>query len=72
MQNSALNSFKMTQSAHLIEIGTRPYYAKMFRICPDVVCNDGLMGVYLFKFPGRFKLAVNLPWLWMGRHGPDQ
>ena len=64
----SFNKLQLSQSPHLIEIGTRPYYAKMFRICPDVVCNDGLMGVYLFKFPGRGNLAFNLPWLWMGRH----
>ncbi len=64
----SFNDLHLSQSPHLIEIGTRPYYAKMFRICPDVVCNDGLMGVYLFKFPGRFSVAVNFPWLWMGRH----
>ncbi len=64
----SFNDLQMPQSPHLIEIGTRPYYAKMFRICPDVVCNDGLMGVYLFKFPGRLALARNLIWLWMGRH----
>ena len=63
----SFNDLQMPQSPHLIEIGTRPYYAKMFRICPDVVCNDGLMGVYLFKFPGRLALARNLIWLWMGR-----
>ena len=64
----SFDKLQLSQSPHLIEIGTRPYYAKMFRICPDVVCNDGLMGVYFFKFPGRMSLAVNFPWLWMGRH----
>ena len=39
----------------MIEIGTRPYYGKHFKVCPDVVCNDGNLDVYF-------------PDLWNGRH----
>jgi len=56
------------RSPMMIEMGTRPYYAKMFRVCPDVVCNDGLMGVYLFNIHRRLTVIANLPWVWLGRH----
>ena len=39
---------RKTRSA-MIEIGTRPYYGKLFRICPDVVCNDGNMDALSFS-----------------------
>ena len=55
-------------AAPLIEIGTRPYYGKMFRICPDVVCNDGKMDLYVFNFEGKWDALRSLPWIYAGRH----
>ena len=55
-------------SAPLIEIGTRPYYGRMFKICPDVVCNDGYMDVYLFNFEDKWDAARNIFWLYTGKH----
>lgn len=54
--------------APLIEIGTRPYYAKQFRICPDVVCNDGNMDAYLYQFTSHWRTIINFPALWKGWH----
>jgi diacylglycerol kinase family enzyme len=51
-----------------IEIGSRPYYGKFFKICPDVVCNDGFLDVYLFNLESRLSIVPNAVWLWMGRH----
>lgn len=56
-----------TQSA-LIEIGTRPYYGKRFKICPDVVCNDGKMDAYLFQFTNHFTVLRSLFSVWNGWH----
>ena len=58
---------RKTKSA-MIEIGTRPYYGKLFRICPDVVCNDGNMDVYLFQFTNHMSVVVNFISLWNGWH----
>ncbi|MFQ3621179.1 MAG: diacylglycerol kinase family protein, partial [Spirochaetales bacterium] len=41
---------QLHSDAPMIELGTRAYYGRMFKVCPDVVCNNGLMGVYLFNF----------------------
>ena len=51
-----------------IEIGTRPYYGRLFKICPDVVCNDGYLDVYLYNFANRISIILNAVWLWMGKH----
>ncbi len=51
-----------------IEIGSRPYYGKLFKICPDVVCNDGYLDVYLYNFENRLAIVKNLFWLWSGKH----
>ncbi len=56
-----------TKSA-LIEIGTRPYYGKRFKICPDVVCNDGKMDAYLFQFTNHFTVVRSLFSVWNGWH----
>lgn len=58
---------RSTKSA-LIEIGTRPYYGKMFRICPDVVCNDGNMDAYLFQFTNHMSVVLNFISIWNGWH----
>ncbi len=58
---------RKTRSA-MIEIGTRPYYGKLFRICPDVVCNDGNMDAYLFQFTNHMSVVVNFMSLWNGWH----
>jgi diacylglycerol kinase family enzyme len=55
-------------SAPLIEIGTRPYYGSFFKICPDVVCNDGYLGVYFYNFTSAARVLLNLFNLWKGRH----
>ncbi len=52
----------------LIEIGTRPYYGKRFKICPDVVCNDGKMDAYLFQFTNHFTVLRSLFSVWNGWH----
>jgi diacylglycerol kinase family enzyme len=51
-----------------IEAGVRPYYGKMFKICPDVVCNDGYLDLYIYNFPNRRSALLNAFWLWTGRH----
>ena len=51
-----------------IEVGSRPYYGRLFKICPDVVCNDGYLDVYLYNFEDRFEIIQNAVWLWSGRH----
>ncbi len=57
-----------TTDAIEIEIGSRPYYGKLFKICPDVVCNDGYLDVYLYNFEDRFAMIKNVFWLWSGKH----
>ncbi|HKK65841.1 MAG TPA: diacylglycerol kinase family protein [Clostridia bacterium] len=52
----------------LVEIGTRPYYGKRFKICPDVVCNDGKMDAYLFQFTNHFSVLRNILSIWNGWH----
>ncbi len=52
----------------LIEVGTRPYYGKRFKICPDVVCNDGKMDAYLFQFTNHFSILRSLFSVWNGWH----
>jgi diacylglycerol kinase family enzyme len=57
-----------TSRAPLVEIGTRPYYGSFFKICPDVVCNDGYLGVYFYNFTSALSVFFNLPYLWRGKH----
>lgn len=52
----------------IIEIGTRPYYGRLFRICPDVVCNDGNMDAYLYQFSSHWTVLMNLVSIWNGWH----
>ncbi len=55
-------------TAPLIELGTRPYYGRSFKICPDVVCNDGFLDIYFFNFENKFDALTNLPWIYSGKH----
>ncbi len=52
----------------MVEIGTRPYYGRLFRICPDVVCNDGNMDAYLYQFDNHLTVMMNLLSIWNGWH----
>jgi diacylglycerol kinase family enzyme len=52
----------------MIEAGTRPYYGRFFRVCPDVVCNDGNLDLYVFNFTNRRSIVKNAVSLWNGRH----
>lgn len=52
----------------MIEAGTRPYYGNMFKVCPDVVCNDGNMDVYMFNFRTKSAVLTNMSDLWRGNH----
>ena len=51
-----------------LEAGSRPYYGRLFKICPDVVCNDGYLDLYIYDFPSKLSLLGNVLWLWTGRH----
>ena len=51
-----------------LEVGSRPYYGMLFKICPDVVCNDGCLDLYIYNFENKISILQNLPWLWAGRH----
>ncbi|WP_041402184.1 diacylglycerol/lipid kinase family protein [Salinispira pacifica] len=56
------------QTPLMIEAGTRPFYGRMFKVCPDVVCNDGRMDVYQFMFENKWQILSNLLPLWNGWH----
>ncbi|MBT3274055.1 MAG: sphingosine kinase, partial [Spirochaetales bacterium] len=51
-----------------LEAGSRPYYGRLFKICPDVVCNDGYLDLYVYNFENQRSALANLFWLWIGRH----
>jgi diacylglycerol kinase family enzyme len=57
-----------TTNAPMIEVGTRPYYGKLFKVCPDVVCNDGNLDLYVFDIRSRLAIATNMSVLWRGKH----
>jgi len=65
----AFRTIERDLSLSLLEIGSRPYYGALFKVCPDVVCNDGLMDVYAYAFTRRFQVLRNVGALWAGRHG---
>ncbi|MFW5729429.1 MAG: diacylglycerol/lipid kinase family protein [Spirochaetota bacterium] len=65
----AFERIRRDVSVSLLEVGTRPYYGALFKVCPDVVCNDGLMDVYAYCFTRRFQVVRNVGALWAGRHG---
>ncbi len=62
------NSFTRKSSPVMLEAGTRPYYGKMFKVCPDVVCNDGNIDLYLFLLNRKGVVAGNMFSIWNGRH----
>jgi len=61
-------SISMDVSPVMIELGTRPYYGGLFKVCPDVVCNDGFMDLYLFNFSNKIDILRNGLSLWNGWH----
>lgn len=63
------DSLTRRTSVPMLEIGTRPYYGKLFKVCPDVVCNDGKLDLYLFNFLDRASIGRNVFLLWRGEHG---
>lgn len=65
----SFQSIERDLEVSLLEIGTRPYYGAQFKVCPDVVCNDGMMDVYAYAFTRRFQVVRNVGSLWLGRHG---
>ncbi len=60
--------YTLETGAPLIEIGVRPYYGWYYKICPDVVCNDGYMDVYLYNLISRTAVLRNMFSLWNGMH----
>jgi diacylglycerol kinase family enzyme len=65
----AFDRIRRDVSVSLLEVGTRPYYGALFKVCPDVVCNDGMMDVYAYCFTRRLQVLGNVGTLWSGRHG---
>jgi diacylglycerol kinase family enzyme len=68
--NAELPFEYLERKVHPIELeaGSRPYYGMLFKICPDVVCNDGCLDLYVYNFENKLSILQNLPWLWNGRH----
>jgi diacylglycerol kinase family enzyme len=64
----SFETLSRTTRAPMIEIGTRPYYGKLFKVCPDVVCNDGKLDLYVFDIRRRRAIALNMSVLWRGKH----
>jgi diacylglycerol kinase family enzyme len=62
------NFLSRPSTAAMIEVGTRPYYGKKFKICPDVVCNDGMVDAYFFRILDRWIIPFNILDFWTGRH----
>jgi diacylglycerol kinase family enzyme len=62
------SELQMERSPVMLEIGTRPYYGKLFKVCPDVVCNDGFIDCYLYNFEDRISIVRNLGLIWTGKH----
>lgn len=60
--------FKQEYNPMIIEIGNRPYFAALFKICPNVVCNNGSMNIYIYKKMRRRTLLKNLRYFWSGQH----
>ncbi len=60
--------FDRPVSSPMVELGTRPYYGKLFKVCPDVVCNDGFLDIYVYNFENRLSIARNALSVWTGRH----
>jgi len=58
----------LASDAPMIELGTRPYYGRLFKVCPDVVCNRGFLEAYLFNFQTKWDVARDINYLWNGWH----
>ena len=54
--------------APLIELGVRPYFGWYYKICPDVVCNDGYFDAYLFNITNPMRIPFQLFFLWNGHY----
>ncbi len=54
--------------APMIDICKRPYYGNKFRVCPDAVCNDGMIEVKLFNYKSKLFVIVSMIALWLGWH----
>ncbi|MBI9098482.1 MAG: sphingosine kinase [Spirochaetaceae bacterium] len=52
----------------MIEVGNRPYFAALFKICPHVVCNSGSMNLYVYNKMTRGTMLMNLWYFWTGQH----
>jgi diacylglycerol kinase family enzyme len=52
----------------IIEVGNRPYFAALFKICPHVVCNSGSMNLYVYHKMTRRTMIKNLRYFWTGQH----
>jgi len=60
--------YTLESPAPLIEVGVRPYYGWYYKICPDVVCNNGLMDAYLFNLTSPWSVLFSLFSLWNGHY----
>lgn len=60
--------FEKEYNPMMIEIGNRPYFAALFKVCPHVVCNNGSMNLYIYKKMRRRTLLLNLLYFWQGQH----
>ena len=43
----------------MIEIGKRPYYGNRFKVCPDAICNNGYMDLYLYNLYNKISVLKN-------------
>jgi diacylglycerol kinase family enzyme len=64
----SFETFRRKTDAPMIEAGTRAYYGTMLKICPDVVCNDGNMNVYIFDLESKWDIVKNFIPLYRGQH----
>jgi len=60
------NHYTIETRAPLIEVGVRPYFGWYYKICPDVVCNDGKFDVYLFNVTSPMRMPFQLFYFWNG------
>lgn len=63
-----IDYLKKKCSPIMIELGNRPYFAARFKICPHVVCNNGLLNLYLFNKALRRTIVKNIWYFWTGQH----
>ncbi|MDC7233492.1 MAG: diacylglycerol kinase family protein [Spirochaetales bacterium] len=60
------DEYQIATRAPLIELGVRPYFGWYYKICPDVVCNDGRFDVYLFNVTSPMSIPFQMFYLWNG------